>query len=218
MSKNKVKKKPGCIGRIFRLFIILVLIGAVFGAFGDKKETKDAPVQTINQKTDSLVETPDANTPIPEHTSTPSSVPTSTPTAEPTEKPTAEPTEKPTSEPTNTPEKESSEINLEYPDLGEYGTYYTFNEKVKKAEESDKETIIQCFVPAGEYALTNNGKYPTFVYIYSKDTVISEDGWEEPAETWSSKMLNVGDTCDITIEEGHYINLQENDVFTLIIK
>ena len=208
------KKKPGCIGRVFRFFIILVLIGAVFGAFGDSKETKNTPVQSNDLKTETLVETPVANTPIPEITPTPTSVPTSTPTYEPT----SDQTEEPTAEPTNTPDEEVSEIKLEYPELGEYGTYYTFNENVKKAEEIDKETIIQCFVPAGEYTLTNNGKHPTFVYIYSKDTVISEDGWEEPAETWSSKMLNVGDSSDITIEEGYYINLQENDVFTLIKK
>lgn len=107
-------------------------------------------------------------------------------------------------------------ITLRYPELGEYGEYYTFNQNVKKAEETDKETIIQCYVPAGKYTLTNDGNYPTFVFIYSRETVISSMGWEEPAETWSSDMLLVGDSCEIEVKEDHYINLQQNNVFTLV--
>lgn len=133
-----------------------------------------------------------------------------TATAKATQKPTAAPTIEPTAEPFT--------IRLESPNLGEYGKYYTFNENVAKAEDSDKETIIQCFVPAGTYTVTNEGKYPTFVFVYSAETVISEDGWEEPAETWGSSMLKVGDSCEVTVKEGHYINLQENDVFKLIQK
>ena len=109
-------------------------------------------------------------------------------------------------------------ITLRYPELGEYGEYYTFNQNVEKAEASDKETVIQCYVPAGKYTLTNEGNHPTFVFIYSRKTVISSMGWEEPAESWASQMLQVGDSCDIEVKEDHYINLQQNDVFRLIEK
>ena len=127
-------------------------------------------------------------------------------------------TQKPTAAPTVEPTEELFTIRLVSPELGEYGKYYTFNENVAKAEDSDKETIIQCFVPAGRYTVTNEGKYPTYVLVYSEKTVINEDGWEEPADTWGSSLLKVGASCEITVKEGHYINLQENDVFQLIQK
>ena len=124
----------------------------------------------------------------------------------------------PTATPTITPTEEPFEIILKHPELGEYGVYYTFNEKVEKAEESDKETIIQCFVPAGVYTVTNIDRSPwTFVYVYSKETRISDFGWEEPAETWVSPMLKVGESCEVTIPEGWYINLQEQDHFKLVL-
>lgn len=107
-------------------------------------------------------------------------------------------------------------ITLRYPELGEYGEYYTFNQNVEKAEESDKHTDIQCYVPAGKYTATNEGKYPAFIFIYSRETVINSGGWEEPAECWSSDMLQPGDTCDIEVPEGHYIELFQNNVWKLV--
>ena len=107
-------------------------------------------------------------------------------------------------------------ITLRYPELGEYGEYYTFNQNVEKAEESDKHTDIQCYVPAGKYTVTNEGKYPAFIFIYSRETVISSMGWEEAAECWQSDMLQPGDSCDIEVPEGHYIKLLQNNVWKLV--
>ena len=142
--------------------------------------------------------------------------PTATAVITSTVAPTPTLTKPATEAPTEAPTKEPVEIILKYPELGQYGVYYTFNENVDKAEEADKETIIQCYIPAGKYTLTNEGKYPTFVYINSRETVSSSLGWEEPAETWVSQMLQVGDSCEITVAEEHYINLQQNDVFKLV--
>ncbi len=124
-----------------------------------------------------------------------------------------------TAAPTAAPTEESYDILLKWSELGEYGKYFTFNESVEKAEESDKETIIQYFVPAGTYTITNEGKGPwAYVNIYSKETIITEDGWEEPAETGGSPRLLPGDSCEMTIPEGWYIELQENYVFRLVQK
>lgn len=128
-------------------------------------------------------------------------------------------TAKPTETQTAAPTKEPFEIILRYPELGEYGVYYTFNENVKKAEESDKNTVIQCFVPAGVYTVTNIDCSPwTFVYTYSKKTVITDAGWEEPADGWVSSMLKPGESCEVTIPEGWYIELLENDHFKMVLK
>jgi hypothetical protein len=127
-------------------------------------------------------------------------------------------TQKPTTAPTVEPTEEPFTIRLVSPNLGEYGKYYTFNENVAKAEESDKETIIQCFVPAGTYTATNESTHFRYIHIYSAETVYNEDGWEEPKYTWVSPKLDVGASCEITVEEGFYINLQEKDVFKLVRK
>lgn len=131
-------------------------------------------------------------------------------------------TEPPTTELTSASTEETiaepAEIILCYPELGEYGQYYTFNENVEKATEEDKNTIIQCFVPAGDYIVSNEGKYPNFVYVYSKETVISEDGWEEPADGYISPMLQPGESCDMTIKDGYYIKLLDNTSFKLTRK
>ena len=144
-----------------------------------------------------------------------------TSTAIPTTQPTAKATIQPTAKVTETPQAKQTEepltIILKYPELGEYGRYYTMNDKVKKAAESDKETIIQCFVPAGSYIVTYEGKAPwSYVNVYTEETVITEDGWEEYADTWISKQLKQGDSCEVTVPEGWYIHLNENDIFRLV--
>lgn len=210
MARKQQKEKMGCLQRIWHgiirlikcvliFFGILLVIGFIIGD-SDKKNT------TVEQPTATAVIT---STVVP------------TTTAKPTESPTVAPTptftKSTTEAPTATPTKEPVEIILKHPELGQYGVYYTFNEKVEKAEESDKETIIQCFVPAGVYTVTNVDRSPwTFVYVYSKETIITDAGWEEPAETWVSPMLKVGESCEVTIPEGWYINLQEKDHFKLV--
>jgi hypothetical protein len=132
---------------------------------------------------------------------------------------TRKPTQAPADAHTVAPTEKHLEITLEWSKLGEYGKYYTFNENVEKAEESDKETIIQYFVPAGDYIITNVDRSPwTFVNMYSEKTVITNSGWEEPAEGWVSEMLKPGDSCEITVNEGYYLELHDNDHFKLVQK
>lgn len=124
-----------------------------------------------------------------------------------------------TAAPTAAPTEKRLEILLKYPELGEYGKFYTMNEKVEKAEESDKETITQYFVPAGTYTVTYEGRSPwSYVNVYTKETIITEYGWEECADCWISEQLKPGDSCEVTVPEGWYIHLNENDVFRLVQK
>ena len=118
--------------------------------------------------------------------------------------------------PTTAKADTKKEILLRYPQLGEYGQYYTFNETVEKATDEDRNTVIQCFVPAGDYIVTNEGKYITDVNVYSEKTVITEEGWEEPADAYIVPQLQPGASSPLTIREGYYIQLLENDVFRLV--
>lgn len=191
-SVTKKKKTSGCFSKlckgIFCIFCFLVIISFL---------NKNVDGQKKKQSTTAAVTI------------------TATTTVSHTEPPTIELSSSSTEEIVAEPD----EIVLKWPELGEYGVYYTFNENVKKATDSDKKTIIQCFVPSGVYTVTNIDCSPwTFVYVYSKETVISDSGWEEPAETWVSPMLKVGESCEVTIPEGWYINLQKNDNFKLVQK
>lgn len=221
-KKQKQKKKRGC----FTWFLYIIIAAAIFGSSGDKSSvtedtgTKQTPTATAK----AMATIQPTHTPIVIQTAkvtvAPTAAPTATPTAKPTSTPTAAPTATATVQPTETvaPTAEPLVITLKYPDLGEYGRYYTFNENVAKATAEDLNTVIQCFIPTGTYTLTNEGKYPTFVFIYSEETRITDAGWEEPVDAWSSGMLKVGDACEITIEEGHYIKLLTNDTFRLVQK
>lgn len=197
MAKQHEQKKMGCLHRLFHgifqfikgvliFFGLLLVIGFVIGD---------------SEKSDKVVESP-----APTETFTHTIVKETTTAPTPTLKET----------PPASPTKEPVEIILKYPELGQYGVYYTFNENVEKAEESDKTTKLQCYVPAGNYTLINEGKYPAFVFIYSKETRITSSGWEEPVDCWASNMLQVGDSCEISVAENYYINLQQNNVFKLI--
>ena len=183
----KVKKQPGCFTRVIQVFIVFVIISAFAGATNDNEDSSSNGT-TIQE----------------------------THTAKATAAPTMEPTAAHTVEPTIAPTAAPFTIYLEFPNLGEYGRYYTFNENVEKAEESDKHTVIQCFVPAGTYIVTNEGKYPTYVHCYSAETVYTDDGWEEPRWAYGSSRLDVGDSCKVTVKSGYYIKLLDNDIFKLV--
>jgi hypothetical protein len=171
-----------------RKWPIILLVLILLSAIGNSKDVDDSAVTPTATKTASVTQSV-TNTPVPVP------VPDTSATVQP---------------------EEPLTITLKYPELGEYGEYYTFNKNVKKAGASDKNTVIQCYVPAGKYTITNEGNYPAFVFIYSRKTVINSSGWEEPAEYWQSDMLQPGDTCDIEVPKDHYIKLFQNNVWKLV--
>lgn len=94
-------------------------------------------------------------------------------------------------------------------EIGEYGSFVTFNEGT-----DTEETIIAYHVPAGTYTVMNKGEYMNQISVYSDETHITEEGWEEPLETVSVKLVDVGESETITIEDGQYIELTEPAVFS----
>ncbi len=51
--------------------------------------------------------------------------------------------------------------------------------------------------------------------IYSDEIHKTDDGWEEPAESVFVKVIDVGATEDITIEDGQYIKIVEPGKFRI---
>ncbi len=95
-------------------------------------------------------------------------------------------------------------IELVAGEQGEYGTPMTFN----KGTDGEV-TIIAYHIPAGEYTVTNIGTHMDQFNIYSDETHKTEEGWEEPAESFFVKLIDVNASESFTIEDGQYIKVVE---------
>lgn len=115
-----------------------------------------------------------------------------------------------TNVPEATEQTEKLAFDLVAGELGEYGVPVTFNKGT-----DNEETITAYHIPAGEYTATNIGKYMTQLSIYSDETHTTESGYEEPAETILTKLIDVGATETFTIADGQYIELQEPASFRI---
>ena len=96
-------------------------------------------------------------------------------------------------------------------DAGEYGKLIPYN----KGTEFE-ENFYAYYIPAGTYTVTNKGEYMSQINVYSDETVINEDGWEEPKSTGTVKLLDVDKSETITIEDGQHIEIAEPSVFELV--
>lgn len=106
--------------------------------------------------------------------------------------------------------EEKKVIELIAGEQGEYGTIVTFN----KGTEFE-ENIIAYHIPAGNYTVTNIGKHMDQFNIYSDETRKTEEGWEEPAEGFFVKLIDVGATEDFSIADGQYIKIVEPGKFKI---
>ncbi len=111
---------------------------------------------------------------------------------------------------TSEPEITKLSFTLTAGEAGEYGKLVTYN----KGTEFE-ETFYAYYVPAGTYTVTNKGEYMSQINVYSDETVINEDGWEEPKSTGTVKLLDVDKSETITIENGQHIEIAEPSVFEL---
>ncbi len=93
-------------------------------------------------------------------------------------------------------------------EAGEYGKLITYN----KGTELE-ETFYAFYIPEGTYTVTNKGKYMSQVNVYSDETHITEEGWEEIAETFDCKLIDVGNSDTITVSTGQHIEIAEPSVF-----
>lgn len=103
-----------------------------------------------------------------------------------------------------TKQEEKLVIELVAGQQGEYGTPMTFN-KGTDAEE----TVIAYHIPAGEYTVTNIGTHMDQFNIYSDETHKTEEGWEQPAESFFVKLIDVNASESFTIADDQYIKVVE---------
>ena len=103
-----------------------------------------------------------------------------------------------------TKQEEKLVFELVAGEQGEYGTPMTFN----KGTDGEV-TIIAYHIPAGEYTVTNIGTHMDQFNIYSDGTHKTEEGWEEPAESFFVKLIDVNASESFTIEDGQYIKVVE---------
>lgn len=115
----------------------------------------------------------------------------------------------------NNSEKQKEEISdtltfeLVAGEAGEYGEMFTAN----KGTELEESYYIYR-IPVGTYTVTNTGDYMSQLNVYSDDTYVNEDGWEEPADCYYVKLLDVGISDTVCIPEGYYIHIDEPSRFT----
>lgn len=103
-----------------------------------------------------------------------------------------------------TKQEEKLVIELVAGEQGEYGTPITFN----KGTDGEV-TFIAYHIPAGEYTVTNVGTHMDQFNIYSDETHKTEEGWEEPAESFFVKLIDVNASETFIIEDDQYIKVVE---------
>ena len=91
---------------------------------------------------------------------------------------------------------------------GEYGKMITYN----KGTEFE-ENFYAFYVPVGTYTVTNVGKYMSQLNVYSDEIVKNDDGWDEVAESFYNKVIDVNKSETITFEEGQHIEIAEPSRF-----
>lgn len=116
-----------------------------------------------------------------------------------------------TTKPEDTKSEESESIVLVAGEAGEYGEMFTMN----KGTEFEENYFIYR-IPAGTYEATNTGEYMSQINVYSIETKVNENGWEEPAKVNGVALLDVGKSETIVVPDGYYIEIQEPSHFTLV--
>lgn len=111
---------------------------------------------------------------------------------------------------TTTTTAATTSIELVAGEAGEYGELFTINK-----DTEFEETYYIYHIPSGTYTVTNVGEYMSQFNVYSDEIVINDSGWEEVAETFYAKVLDVDESDTFTIEDGQFIEIHEPAKFTL---
>ena len=96
-------------------------------------------------------------------------------------------------------------------EAGDYGTLITYNQGTEF-----EETFYAYYIPYGTYKVTNKGDYMTQINVYSDETSINENGWEEPVSISIVKLVDVECFEIITVEDGQHIEILEPSVFEFV--
>lgn len=105
---------------------------------------------------------------------------------------------------------ESVSIELIAGEPGEYGELLTLNK-----DTEFEETYYVYRVPAGTWLVTNTGKYMDQFNVYGETVYVTDAGWEELSDVFFVKVLDVGESAKVTIEDGQIIEIHEPGSFTL---
>lgn len=142
--------------------------------------------------------------------------PTKTDTPEPTatEPPTETPIPTDTPVPTDTPEPSPTPFTVSI----KAGSPNEYSEQITIGAGSEfEQTYFGYFLPAGDYMAQNmDTKHFSQISVMSRETHITEEGWEEAADG-NAYSFKEGETKRITIPDGgYYIKVVEPASFTLI--
>jgi len=93
-------------------------------------------------------------------------------------------------------------------EAGEYGTEIAFNKGT-----ADEIKRIVYHIPLGTYKVTNTGEYMNAVYVYSDEIHKTEEGFEEPAESFFGKTVDINKSVEVTIDDGQNVYIPEPGKF-----
>lgn len=105
-----------------------------------------------------------------------------------------------TTEPETTVE-EVAGIDIVGGEAGEYGSTIDLN---------GEERVVY-HIPAGDYEVTNNGQYANQFNIYTDETVTTDEGYQEPADTIFVELIDAGESAEFSIEDGQYIYVLDGE-------
>ena len=188
MKQKQAKGKKGCLIAII-IFAGLSLLSAIFGNH-TKNETNDSSTDSNNNIT---TETTTIAYTVPDETATET---TTTESVESSDETTVSDNQQP--------------IILEAGTENEYSEHLTLN-----AGTEFEENLIVYVLPAGKYNVHNITGNFAQINIYSKDTHITDEGWEEPEEAVFVKLLKEDESTEIEINEEQYIEIHEPAKFEL---
>ena len=77
------------------------------------------------------------------------------------------------------------------------------------------EVLIVYVLPAGKYSVRNIAEKPDQFNVYSKETVTTEAGWEEPAEIGFVKLLQPDESAEFEMKDNQYIEIHEPAKFEI---
>lgn len=101
-------------------------------------------------------------------------------------------------------------IVLTADEQGEYGEIMELN------KDTEFEEVYYVYrVPAGTYTVTNVGEYMDQFNVYGDTPIKNEDGWEELSDVAYVKLLDVGASDTVTIEDGYIIEIHSPAKFEL---
>ena len=115
---------------------------------------------------------------------------------------TAAPEESSAESQTESTAEEAEPIRIVADEENEYSEEYTLN-----AGTDMPDTNIVYFLPAGRYKVTNVGDYRNQFNVYSRETHITDEGWEEAADSLPALLLEPGESQEVTIPEDYYIEI-----------